>query len=158
MARQRKDRKEKAGQAEVVAILDFVEALMVRRVPERTIIRAAAADKNLGARQTWRYIAKVRERWREEAKSTDRDERRDHMRKTLEDAYSRAIGTTATKPDSDVGAAVRVAKLMMDLDALATQPKQIVELTGLVGVGAASVPAATRDGLEAWLRGGPGKP
>lgn len=149
--KQQKHRKEKATRNEVVILMDFIEALMVRRLQDRQIIRLAEKEHQLGERQTRRYMAAVRKRWREEADATGREERRDHLRASLNDAYGKALATTKTKPDPDVPAALKAAKLLMDLDALAAPTK--VDLTGTLGVASAQVPMKTRAGLEAWLRG-----
>lgn len=149
--KQAKVRKQKAGREEVAALMDFFESLMVRRIPEGKILRLAAKEHGMGERQAWRYIAAVRKRWRDEATGTEREERRDHLRASLNDAYGKALSTSKTKPDPDVSAALKAAKLLMDLDALAAPTK--VDLTGTLGVASAQVPVKTRAGLEAWLRG-----
>jgi len=151
MASPAKSRKPKAGRREAEEITDFVEAALVRRVSESQIIRLAAKQYSLGKRQTFRYIAVVRARWARESDGTAREERRTHMRRSLEDAYSRAMTPTKTKPDPDVSSATRVAKLMMDLDALAAPTR--VDLGGTIGVAAAVVSTSTRAGLESFLRG-----
>lgn len=140
-----------ASKTEKAEILDFTEAAMVRRLHERQILKLLLDRYALQRRQGYRYIAEVRARWRQEATETNRDERRDHMRKTLEDVFSKAMGTTPTKPDPDVRSAVAASRLLMDLDALQTPAK--VELGGTIGVAAALVPERSRAGLEAWLRG-----
>jgi hypothetical protein len=81
-----------------------------------------------------------------------RSARRDHLRKSLEDLYVRALATSTTKPDPDVRAATRAAKLLIEIDAvMADPPRQGIELTGTVGVASTVVSATTRAGLEAWL-------
>lgn len=148
---QTKQRKAKATKNEAVILMDFVEALMVRRLQDRQIVRLAEKEHGLGERQTRRYMAAVRKRWRDEASRTDREERRDHIRASLNDAFSKAMTPTKTRPDPDVPAALKATKLLMDLDALAAPTK--VDLSGTLGVASAQVPTKTRAGLEAWLRG-----
>jgi hypothetical protein len=136
---------------EKAEILDFTEAALVRRLHERQILKLLLERYGLQRRQGYRYIAEVRVRWRSEATDTDRDARRDHLRKSLEDIYGKAMSPTVTKPDADVRTASRIARLLMDLDGLQAPTK--VDLGGTIGVAAALVPEKSRAGLEAWLKG-----
>jgi len=149
-----KVKKSKASRQEFVEQMDFVESLMVRRLSERQIFKLLADRYGMGERQGYRYLTAVRERWAQEANDMGRSARRDHLRKSIEDLYVRALATSVTKPDPDVRAATRAAKLLIEIDAvMADPPKQGIELTGTVGVATTTVSASTRAGLEAWLMG-----
>ena len=152
MAARKQSKPTKTSTNEKAEIVDFVEQAMIRRLAERRVIAAVKAQFGLSQRTTYRYIALVRERWRTEAKDTSREERRDSIRKSLEDVYVKSMTPSSTKPDPDVRAAGRSLKLLIDLDALqAEPPKQLIELTGAVVQ--ANTNPGSRAELESWLKG-----
>jgi hypothetical protein len=155
----RKQRKPAATPLQMAERLDFTESQLVKRVPEYRLKRILAKRYRVDERQGLRYIEQVRARWDLEARvNGDREARRTHMRKTLENLHEVAltpqkVSKTKVQPP-DVRAAARTAKLLMELDALAEEPpKQTLQLEGTIGVAAATTSAPDRTALEAWLRG-----
>jgi len=158
----RKQRKPAATPLQMAERLDFTESQLVKRVPEYRLKRVLAKKYRVDERQALRYIEQVRQRWDLEARvNGDREARRTHMRKTLENLHEVALtphklgtGKGAKVQPPDVRAAARTAKLLMELDALSEEPpKQTVQLEGTIGVAAATTNAPDRSALEAWLRG-----
>lgn len=136
-----------------------IEAALVRRVGYEAIARTYAQKWGLQARQIKRYIAEVRKRWREEAEARgpgERIEDRAHMRKSLNDAYYRAMSKAEIMRDAsgqpimhngkplksekpDVNAAVGAAKVLIQLDGLADKTPQEVEIKATVAHSAVDV-------------------
>jgi len=138
---------------EIEKRLSTVETMLIRRHPDRTIVGFCFQQWGIKERQAREYIATVRGRWREEsAGGAAREARREHMRRSLDDLYTKAVSTSATKPDPDVSGATRVAKLLMDLDGLQAPPQPTsISVTGAVAT--TNVPTKGRAELEAFLRG-----
>lgn len=156
--RRRGGKPTKSNQVQVAERIDAVEALMIRRFSSGTIQKMVKERFGLGPRQTNNYMARVRERWAEEASSTTREVRRNGIRKSLDQVYTTAMARQvphgdATIPDPDVHGALRAVKLHMELDGLAAPaPKQQIEVTGAIAH-AAAPPVKDRGALIAFLRG-----
>jgi hypothetical protein len=128
-----------------------VEGAMARRIPTRQLEAMFAKRWNISVRQVRRYVATVRDRWREEAQEleSDRPKQRDAMRASLNVVFSKAMTKTAVVKDAagnplidpatgrpltmeapDLRGAVQAAKVLVALDAL--DAPQRVELGGTV--------------------------
>lgn len=146
-----------------------VEQLLLRRLPESQIVRLLAIEWRCGERNVWTYLRKVRERWMAESKET-RAEQRVHMRRTLNDLYSKSINAVEVPrgPDGrplldpqgrmiqvespDLHAAARTAKLLIDFDGLAEPTKVQAEIVAPITVTADVSVKADREALTAFLK------
>ncbi len=157
-----------------------IEAALLRRLPPHQIAVAMAKRWGTSERTAWNYMAKVRARWVNEAgreATTDgRVEVRAHMRASLNDVYAKAMGRRAPVLDStgapvmdpktgqpltverpDLGKAIQVARLIVDLDALQAPPP--VQQIAVQATVAAAVSKTDAAGLAAFLtRGAAQKP
>lgn len=148
-------KKARSTKLEAARILDFVEQSLVKRISERQIALLVGETFSIGRLQVAKYVKQVREKWAAEADGTKREDRRNHMRRSLEGA----VHTALAKPDPDVSAATRASKLLMDLDALALAPaKQSVIVSGAIGVVDSGSTGKSRAALEGWLLGSLAKP
>lgn len=143
------------------------EAALLRRLAPARVAQTLAERWKVTPRQVRDYIREVRDRWRTDAEQLAPDEQRrriaqrDHMRASLNDAYSRAMGRTEVVRDGagtpvmdpqtgrpllrevpDLNKALRAAALLMDLDALA-QPKAVnIKHSGIPAAAAPAGPQA----------------
>jgi hypothetical protein len=160
-----------------------VEAMLLRRLSTRQVQDVLAKRWNVTQRQVRDYIGKVRAAWRQDAVTLAPEERerrllaRDHMRASLNDAYSRALGRTEVVRDAkgnpvvdpgtgkpllrevpDLVNGLRALGLLMDLDAVGADRKVVIEHSGRVE--GAAMPAAlvfadrTPDELRHYLTHG----
>lgn len=83
--------------------VDAIESLMTRRLSQPGIVAWARREWAVGERQARDYIRAVRDRWAAEAGGdlgVDRQERRLHMRASLNDIYARAMARSEIVRDA----------------------------------------------------------
>jgi hypothetical protein len=141
------------GPAEKLRRMAEVEALLVRRLSNQAIEIHLAKVWGITSRQVHEYVRQVRQRWEKEAVTDDRRAERAHMRASVNDLYSRALGRTEVVRDAkgnpmigpdgqvlrvekpDLRAGARAAEILCRLDGLYQDQVQ-VKHTGSVGVAA----------------------
>jgi len=147
------------------------EQALLRRLPPQQIANVLSARWQVTERTAWNYIARVRARWEHESANEGsqgaRDAARAHLRASLNDVYSKAMGRRGQVLDAtgqpildaagqptyqerpDLNNAIKAARLLVDLDAL-QQPPPVQALT-IAATVQATVDPADAAALSAYL-------
>lgn len=105
------------------------EELLLEKPTASAAVVALCSEFGIQERAGWRYIARVRERWKKEAEALGPEEReaaREEMRRTLRYVRSRGFAT------ADLRSVLGATKQLRDLDGLDV-PKEL-RLSGAIGV------------------------
>lgn len=140
-----KGRRKKPTREEMFARLREVETLIARRLSTSAIETHLSGKWNVTRRQVRDYIARMRAQWAAEATTEGRIERRDHLRASVNDLYSRAMARTEIVRDA-------AGNPIMDPQ---TQRPMLREVPDLKTAVRASEVLARLDGLNVEKPGGP---